>query len=62
MARIFRYGDHTWEDPGEEFSNEDVRRHLTTYFPELANAEIRERTLEDGTVEVTFVKRAGTKG
>jgi len=62
MARVFVYGDERWEDPGEEFSNEDVRRHLTTYFPELAQAMIQEKTLDDGTVEVTLVKRAGTKG
>ena len=62
MTRVFRYGDEVWEDPGEEFSNEDVRRHLTTYFPELAQATVQEKTLEDGTTEVTLVKRAGTKG
>jgi len=62
MARVFVYGDERWEDPGEEFSNEDVRRHLTTYFPELAQASIEEKTLDDGTVEVHLVKRAGTKG
>jgi PRTRC genetic system protein C len=62
MTRIFKYQDETYEDPGEEFSNEDVKRHLTTYFPELAQATIEEKKLDDGTVEVTFVKRAGTKG
>jgi PRTRC genetic system protein C len=60
--RVFKYHDQTWEGPGEEYTNEDVRRHLQTYFPELAQADIQEKTLDDGTVEVTFVKRAGTKG
>jgi PRTRC genetic system protein C len=60
--RIFKYQEHTYEDPGPEYTNEDVRRHLQTYFPELAQADIQEKTLDDGTVEVTFVKRAGTKG
>jgi len=62
MARIFKYQDQVWEDPGEGFSNEDVRKHLTQFFPELAQATINEKTLDDGTVEVRFVKRAGTKG
>ncbi|MBN1815353.1 MAG: hypothetical protein JXA14_26210 [Anaerolineae bacterium] len=60
--RLFKYNDQQWEDPGEGFSNEDVRKHLTSFFPELAQASIEEKTLDDGTVEVRFVKRAGTKG
>jgi len=62
MARIFKYGDQTYDDPGEEYTVEDVKRHLTTYFPELAQATIEEKTQDDGTVEVTFVKQAGKKG
>jgi PRTRC genetic system protein C len=60
--RLFKYNDQQWEDPGEGFSNEDVRKHLSSFFPELAQASIEEKTLDDGTVEVRFVKRAGTKG
>lgn len=60
--RVFVYGDHRFEDPGEEFSNEDMRRQLTQFFPELAQASVEEKELDDGTVEVRFVKRAGTKG
>jgi PRTRC genetic system protein C len=62
MARTFLYNDQQYEDPGEGFTNEDVRQHLTQFFPEHAQATIEERTLEDGTVEVRFVKKAGTKG
>jgi PRTRC genetic system protein C len=67
MTRTFKYQDQTWEDPGEEYTNEDVKRHLTTFFPELAQADIEEKKLagaegDADTVQVTFVKRAGTKG
>lgn len=62
MARIFKYQEQTWEDPGENFSNEDVKKHLTQFFPELAQASIETKKLDDGQEEVRFVKRAGTKG
>lgn len=60
--RIFRYGDHTIPDPGLAFTPEQVRAHLVTYFPELAQATIQETTLADGTVEITFRKQVTTKG
>jgi len=62
MARVFKYGDQRWEDPGEGFSVDDVKKQLTTFYPELARAEAKQTTLDDGTVEVEFVKRAGLKG
>lgn len=61
-TRVFKYGDQAWADPGPEFSTEDVKRQLTSFFPELANADVKERELDDGRLEITFVKRAGTKG
>lgn len=62
MARIFKYGDQTWADPGAEFTTEDVKAQLTQFFPELARATAKERALPDGTTEIEFVKNAGTKG
>lgn len=60
--RVFKYGDQSWQDPGQEFSNEDVRQQLVNVFPELARADIVTTDLEDGRVQVEFIKRAGTKG
>jgi PRTRC genetic system protein C len=60
--RIFRYGDHTVPDPGPEFTSEQVRAHLVTYFPELAKATIEEKPLPDGTIEIHFRKQVTTKG
>lgn len=62
MPRLFRYGDNAWDDPGPEFSADDVRKQLATYFPELANADVKTSELPDGRTEVLFVKRSGTKG
>jgi PRTRC genetic system protein C len=59
--RVFRYGQHEIPDPGPEYSPEQVCSHLTTYFPELAQAKTDEQTLADGTVEITFRKQVTTK-
>jgi len=61
-GRIFAYGDQEWQDPGQEFTVDEVKKQLTTFYPELARAETTETELDDGTVRIEFVKRAGTKG
>ena len=47
----------------EEIAKDDdgVKRALAPYYPEAANAMIT-RITKDDTVEMTVVKRAGTKG
>lgn len=60
--RVFIYGDHRFEDPGGEYTVEQIRTHLTAYFPELAHATTEEKTLPDGTVEITFRKQVARKG
>lgn len=57
MTRIFKYNEHTFQDPGEEYTVEDVKRALAATFPDIAQA-----TTETQTAEITFVKRSGTKG
>jgi PRTRC genetic system protein C len=60
--RVFRYGDHTFDDPGAAYTPEQVRAHLTAFFPELARATTEEKPLPDGTLEITFRKQITTKG
>ncbi len=60
--RVFIYGDHRFEDPGGEYTVEQIRQHLVQYFPEMAHATVEEKTLPDGTVEVTFRKQVARKG
>lgn len=63
MATIYRYaqGNYEFRDENNEFTVEDVKRQLTQYFPELANATTETSQAGADTV-VTFVKKAGTKG
>lgn len=60
--RIFIYGEHRFDDPGAEYTIEQIRTHLTAYFPELVHATTEEKNLPDGTVEITFRKQVARKG
>ena len=60
--RIFIYGEHRFDDPGTEHTVEQIQQHLIQYFPEVAHATIEEKTLGDGTVEITFRKQVARKG
>lgn len=60
--RVFKYGGKTFPDPGAEYSVDQVLQHLRTYFPELGHARTDEKTLDDGTQEITFSKQVTRKG
>jgi PRTRC genetic system protein C len=60
--RVFKYGQQTFPDPGAEYSTEQVLNHLRTFFPELGHARVDEKTLADGTLEITFSKQVTRKG
>src|SRR5438552_2019802 len=42
MARLFVYDAREFPDPDSTLSVEDVRKQMTDFFPELANADTRE--------------------
>lgn len=60
--RIFIYNEHRFNDPGAEYTIEQIQQHLVQYFPEVAHATTEEKTLADGTVEITFRKQVARKG
>jgi PRTRC genetic system protein C len=62
VRRLFKYGSQTFEDPGAEYSAEQIHQHLKTFLPELGNARIDEKTLPDGTLEISFSKQVTRKG
>ena len=48
--------------PADIAANDDlIRKALSPYYPDVANAEIRRET-QDGAVTISIVKRAGPKG
>jgi PRTRC genetic system protein C len=61
MARLFVYDGREFPDPDPTLSVEDVKRQLAEFFPELANADVRQETRGEDTL-ITFARRIGTKG
>lgn len=60
--RVFLYDNQVFEDPGREYSTQDVLNFLAQTYPELGNGTWTSRTLPDGSEEITFVKVTGEKG
>lgn len=60
--RLFLYDGQVFDDPGSEYSTQDVLNFLAQTYPELASGTWHSRTLPDGTEEITFVKVTGEKG
>ncbi|MBA7599117.1 hypothetical protein ES703_06144 [subsurface metagenome] len=59
--RIFIYEGREFPDPDPNMSVEEVKTMMSDFFPELANAEVKEAPRGDDTI-YEFVKRVGTKG
>ncbi len=68
MARVFVYDNREFPDPDPKMSVEEVRQSMTNFFPELANAEVKQskrKSKTDPAVEddiYEFKRRVGTKG
>jgi PRTRC genetic system protein C len=61
MARVFIYDGREFPDPDPNLSADEVKRMMSDFFPELANAEVRESKRGDDTL-YELVRRVGTKG
>lgn len=61
MARKFVYDGREFPDPDLSKTPDEVRSMMTDFFPELANAEVRE-TKKDEDTYYEFVRKTGTKG
>ena len=68
MARVFVYDGREFPDPDSNLKVDEVRKHMSNYFPELSNAETKESkrpsTTTPGEVDtiIEFKRRVGTKG
>mgnify|MGYP006285266625 CR=1 FL=1 len=62
--RIFKIGSTriVEDESTAALTNEQVRDLLKRRYPEIANATVRETTLEDGTTLVSFNAVPGRKG
>ena len=41
MVRVFVYDGREFPDPDPNMSHDEVRQSMTSFFPELANAEVK---------------------
>ena len=63
-TRIFQIGSTriVEDETTAHLSNEQVKNLLKRSYPEIANATVRETTLDDGTTLVSYVPVVGRKG
>jgi len=61
MARIFVYDGREFPDLDPALTPDEVRQKMTDFFPELANAEVKEQKRGDDTL-YELKRRVGTKG
>ena len=61
MARVFVYDNREFPDPDPNLSVDEVRISMSSFFPELSNAENVQSGRGDDTIH-EFKKRVGVKG
>ena len=61
MTRIFVVDGREFPDPDPNLKVDEVRQHMSIFFPEISNAETKQsKRGEDDIIE--FRRRVGTKG
>lgn len=61
MVRIFVYDGREFPDPDPSKDVDSIKDMMTDFFPELANADVKEVTRGEDTL-YEFVKKVGVKG
>jgi len=61
VARIFVYEGREFPDPDPNLDVDGIKKTMTDFFPELANAEIKEVARGEDTL-YEFIKKVGVKG
>lgn len=59
--RVFVYDGREFPDPDPNLKVDEVRQHMSSFFPELSNAESKESKRGEDTI-IEFKRRVGTKG
>ena len=61
MSRVFVYDGREFPDPDPNKTPDEVRQTMVDFFPELANAEIKQASRGEDTL-YELVRKVGTKG
>lgn len=59
--RVFVYDGREFPDPDPSLTPDEVRQQMTDFFPELANAEVKEHKRGEDTL-YELVRKVGVKG
>jgi len=68
MSRVFVYDGREFPDTDPSLTADEVRQSMSSFFPELSNAEIKESERDSETAPgekdavFEFQRRVGTKG
>jgi PRTRC genetic system protein C len=62
LKRIFEFNGVRWDDPGPEFSVEDVRETMSLMYPDLTTAIVEGPEIVGDTAVFKFIRNVGAKG
>lgn len=62
LKRIFEFNGVRWEDPGPEFSVEEVRETMSIMYPDLTTAIVDGPEITGDAAVYKFVRNVGAKG
>lgn len=62
VTRAFVFNGVNLNDPGPDFSPDEVRDIYSAQYPDLVTAVVGEPAIEGDTATYTFVRNVGTKG
>lgn len=62
IKRKFIYDGNVLPEVDKNMNHKSVLLHYATIYPELTNASVKHKRLDDGTIEYSFETNFGTKG
>ena len=62
IKRTFKFNEMILDDPGDHLSPLQVMEHYALIYPELTNAKIVSKGIENDTDRYEFSTNLGTKG
>ena len=62
LRRVFKYQDRLLDDPNPAWSENRVKEHYTSMFPEFINAYVSQGKVEGESIFFTIQTSVGGKG
>lgn len=62
LKRVFKFGKIELEDINVNLSENSILNHYSGIYPELTNATIEKKGVQNNTIVYEFISKIGTKG